>query len=147
NEEIYKLMFEQQSKIDKAREEEKGRIAMELHDGILNNIYAVRLNLEFINKKSDEESVAKRKQYIKELQGVESEIRGVSHDLSRNAVFQDKSFRDVLESVITSQKNTYRTSFDAEIDENIDWEAMPNIQKVNLYRIIQEGLQNINKYS
>lgn len=147
NEEIYQLMFEQQSKIDKAREEEKSRIAMELHDGILNNIYAVRLNLEFINKKADDESVAKRKEYIKQLQGVESEIRGVSHDLSRNAVFQDKSFRDVLEGVITSQKNKFRTSFEAEIDPDINWEAMPNIQKVNLYRIIQEGLQNINKYS
>ncbi len=147
NEEIYQLMFEQQSKIDKAREEEKSRIAMELHDGILNNIYAVRLNLEFINKKGDEESVAKRKEYIKELQSVESEIRAVSHDLNRNAVFQDKSFKDVLELVITSQKNKFRTSFEAEVDDEIDWDAMPNIQKVNLYRIIQEGLQNINKYS
>lgn len=147
NEEIYHLMYEQQSKIDKAREEEKGRIAMELHDGILNNIYAVRLNLEFINKKADEESIAKRKEYIKQLQVVETEIRGVSHDLSRNAVFADKSFRDLLEQIILSQKNNFNTSFDADIDYNINWEDMPNIKKVNIYRIIQEGLQNVNKYS
>lgn len=147
NEEIYQLMFEQQSKIEKVREEEKSRIAMELHDGILNNIYAVRLNLEFINKKSDEESVAKRKEYIKELQKVEMEIRGVSHNLSRNVVFQDKNFRDLLESMITSQMNNFNTVFEADIDPEIDWENMPNTQKVNIYRIIQEGLQNINKYS
>jgi len=147
NEEIYQLMFEQQSKIEKVREEEKTRIAMELHDGILNNIYAVRLNLEFINKKADDESIAKRKEYIKELQKVEMEIRGVSHDLSRNVIFQDKSFKDLLESMITGQMNNFNTFFEAEIDNDVDWEAMPNTQKVNIYRIIQEGLQNINKYS
>jgi signal transduction histidine kinase len=147
NEEIYQLMFEQQSKIEKVREEEKSRIAMELHDGILNNIYAVRLNLEFINKKSDEESIVKRKEYIKELQNVEMEIRGVSHDLSKNVVFKDKSFKDLLESMIISQKNNFNTVFEADIDQAIDWENMPNTQKVNIYRIVQEGLQNINKYS
>lgn len=148
NEEIYELMFEQQGKIEEAKTEEKSRIAMELHDGILNNIYAVRLNLEFMNKKADEESVAKRKEYIKELQSIEAEIRGVSHDLSRNALFnQEQSFENMLEFMITSQKNTFETEFSATIDPSIDWENMSNICKVNIYRIIQEALQNINKYS
>ncbi|PZR06264.1 MAG: hypothetical protein DI539_24555 [Flavobacterium psychrophilum] len=148
NEEIYELMFEQQGKIESAKTEEKSRIAMELHDGILNNIYAVRLNLEFINKKADEESILKRKEYIKELQSIESEIRGVSHDLSRNALFnQEQSFESMLGFMITSQKNTFDTEFEADIDPAIDWEQMSNICKVNVYRIIQEALQNINKYS
>ncbi|MCO6147031.1 ATP-binding protein [Flavobacterium sp. NRK1] len=148
NEEIYELMFEQQNKIESAKTEEKSRIAMELHDGILNNIYALRLNLEFINKKTDEESIAKRKEYIKELQGVESEIRGVSHDLSKNALFnKEQSFENMLEFMITSQKNNFDTEFEAEIDPEINWENMSNIYKVNIYRIIQETLQNINKYS
>lgn len=148
NEEIYQLMFEQQAKVEAARREEKNRIAMELHDGILNNIYAVRLNLEFINKKADEESIQKRKEYIKELQKVETEIRGVSHDLSRNAIFQgDKSFNTLLEFMINSQKNTFETRFDLKIEPGINFEAMDNVAKVNVYRIIQEALQNINKYS
>jgi signal transduction histidine kinase len=148
NEEIYQLMFEQQNNIESARTEEKTRIAMELHDGILNNIYAVRLNLEFINKKTDEESIQRRKEYIKELQTVETEIRGVSHDLSRNALFnQEQSFENMLKFMITSQKNNFDTDFEAEIDGNIDWENMSNVCKVNMYRIIQETLQNINKYS
>lgn len=148
NEEIYELMFEQQGKIESAKTEEKSRIAMELHDGILNNIYAVRLNLEFINKKADEESVVRRKEYIKELQNIESEIRGVSHDLNRNALFnQEQSFESMLGFMITSQKNNFDTEFEAEIDPLIIWEEMSNVRKVNVYRIIQEALQNINKYS
>lgn len=148
NEEIYELMFEQQGKVESARTEEKSRIAMELHDGILNNIYAVRLNLEFINKKADDDSVLKRKEYIKELQAIESEIRGVSHDLNRNALFnQEQSFENMLSFMITSQKNNFDTEFESDIDHAIDWENMSNVRKVNVYRIIQEALQNINKYS
>ncbi len=148
NEEIYQLMFEQQSNIETARTEEKTRIAMELHDGILNNIYAVRLNLEFINKKSDDESVQKRKEFIKELQTVESEIRAVSHDLSRSDIFnQGQDFGAILRFMITSQKNNFNTVFDAEIDPSIDWDTINNTFKVNIYRIVQEALQNINKYS
>jgi signal transduction histidine kinase len=148
NEEIYQLMFEQQGKIDAARDEEKNRIAMELHDGILNNIYAVRLNLEFSNRKTDDETVALRKGYIKELQQVEGEIRAVSHNLSRNTIFnQNNDFAGILAYLVTSQKNNFETKFTAYIDKSIDWERVPGTLKINIYRIIQEALQNINKYS
>ena len=148
NEEIYQLMFEQQGKIDSARSEEKNRIAMELHDGILNNIYAVRLNLEFSNRKTDEKAIETRKGFIKELQNVEAEIRAVSHDLSRSIAFnQDKNFENILGFMITSQKNKFDTVFQADLDSEINWQDMPNTHKVNIYRIIQEALQNVNKYS
>ena len=148
NEEIYQLMFEQQSKVDSARADEKTRIAMELHDGILNNIYAVRLNLEFNNRKTDDDSILKRKGFIKELQQVEGEIRAVSHDLSRNVIFeQNQNFDSILGYMVTSQKNNFGTEFDAHVDATIDWETIPNTIKINIYRIIQEALQNINKYA
>jgi signal transduction histidine kinase len=35
------------------------------------------------------------------------------------------------------------TSFDS----NIKWELVSNIVKINLYRIVQEALQNCNKYA
>lgn len=148
NEEIYQLMFEQQGNIDSARAEEKNRIAMELHDGILNNIYAVRLNLEFSNRKTDDETIVLRKGYIKELQQVEGEIRAVSHNLSRNTIFnQNTDFAGVLSYLVTSQKNNFDTRFKPYLDKDINWNAAPGTLKINLYRIIQEALQNINKYS
>ncbi|MFP9115626.1 ATP-binding protein [Flavobacterium sp. RHBU_3] len=148
NEEIYQLMFEQQERVESARSEEKNRIAMELHDGILNNIYAVRLNLEFSNRKSDDETVQKRKGYIKELQSLEAEIRSVSHDLSRSAkLVQGKDFADMLFFLVNTQKNNFGTHFELHLDNAIDWLAMPNTHKVNIYRIVQESLQNVNKYS
>lgn len=148
NEEIYQLMFEQQQRVESARTEEKNRIAMELHDGVLNNIYAVRLNLEFSNRKNDEVAVEKRKEYIKELQSLEAEIRSVSHDLSRSAnLVQGKDFEDMLHFLVDTQKNNFGTHFDLHIDETVNWDELPNTGKVNVYRIIQECLQNVNKYS
>jgi signal transduction histidine kinase len=148
SEEIYQLMFEQQHKVEVARSEEKNRIAMELHDGILNNIYAVRLNLEFTNRKNDPETIERRKEYIKELQSLETEIRSVSHDLSRSAnLVEGKDFGAMLYFMVISQKNNFNTEFEIALDKDIDWNAMSNTLKVNIYRIVQESLQNINKYS
>lgn len=148
SEEIYQLMFEQQHKVEVARSEEKNRIAMELHDGILNNIYAVRLNLEFTNRKTDAETIEKRKEYIKELQALEAEIRSVSHDLSRSAnLVEGKDFGAMLYFMVISQKNNFNTEFEFILDKDIDWDSISNTLKVNIYRIVQESLQNINKYS
>ena len=33
------------------------------------------------------------------------------------------------------------------IGENIDWDLLTNTTKINLYRILQETLQNTNKYA
>jgi signal transduction histidine kinase len=38
-------------------------------------------------------------------------------------------------------KNHSDTTFNLQVDERIDWEV------INIYRIIQEALQNINKYA
>jgi len=121
---------------------------MELHDGILNNIYAVRLNLEFTNRKTDAETIERRKEYIKELQALETEIRSVSHDLSRSAnLVEGKDFGAMLYFMVISQKNNFNTEFDIALDKDIDWDVISNTLKVNIYRIVQESLQNINKYS
>jgi signal transduction histidine kinase len=33
------------------------------------------------------------------------------------------------------------------MDPDIDWSSIDNITKINLYRILQESFQNINKYA
>jgi tetratricopeptide (TPR) repeat protein len=45
NEKIYQLMLRQQAETEQARNEERNRIAMELHDGIVNSIFTTRFNL------------------------------------------------------------------------------------------------------
>ncbi|WP_231557061.1 tetratricopeptide repeat-containing sensor histidine kinase [Flavobacterium sp. AED] len=147
NDEIYHLLTEQNKKIDLAKESEKDRIAKELHDGVMNKIYGVRMNLGFFNSLIDEETIEKRKVYITELQNIESEIRSIAHDLSRGSFFDGNDFNVLLSSLIENQKEFTKTQFNYLNEEMFEWTTVDNIYKINLYRIIQEAILNINKYA
>src|SRR5690606_27519289 len=49
NEEIYKLMLAQQSKLEEGRLNERFRISEELHDGVLSKIYGTRMGLGLLD--------------------------------------------------------------------------------------------------
>lgn len=147
NKEIYQLLIEQNEKIDIAKENEKAKIAKELHDGVMNKIYGVRMNLGFFNSKIDAEIIEKRKEYIFELQNIETEIRNISHDLSRGSFFDGNDFNVMLLSLIENQKVISSTQFKYQNDESFEWATIDNIYKINLYRIIQEAILNIDKYA
>lgn len=147
SDEIYQLLSEQNVKINSAKEEEKNKIARELHDGVMNKVYGVRMNLGFFNSKVDEKTIEKRREYIFELQNIENEIRMISHDLSHDSFLESSDFNTLLSNLILDQKDIGKTEFDYIIDDNFDWENIQNLYKINFYRIIQEAILNIHKYS
>lgn len=147
NEEIYELLTEQNKKIDIAKDNEKARIAKELHDGIMNKIYGVRMNLGFFNSLIDDKTIEKRKVYISELQNIESELRTISHDLSRGSFFDGNDFNVLLTSLVENQKEFSSTHFKYVNNGMFEWATVQNIYKINLYRIIQEATLNANKYA
>jgi signal transduction histidine kinase len=147
NEEIFELLTEQNKKIDLAKDKEKARIAKELHDGVMNKIYGVRMNLGFFNTLIDEETIEKRKVYILELQNIEYELRMISHDLKRSSFFDGNDFNVLLTSLVENQKEFTNTQFKYINDGMFEWESVENIYKINLYRIIQEAILNVNKYA
>ena len=143
NEKIYQLMLKQLSETEKARAEERNRIAMELHDGIVNSIFTTRFNLIQLESRA----VDKKEQLVKELEKTENEIRRVSHDLTQNLHFEDKNLSEIIVNLVESQQNQYNTKFDVSVDKYIDWSSVSSDNKIHIYRIIQEAIQNINKYS
>lgn len=143
NEKIYQLMLYQQSEKEQARNEERNRIAMELHDGIVNSIFTTRFNLIQLDPNRRD----KKEQLVKELEKTENEIRRVSHDLKQNLLFEDESLPQILANLIESQTNQHKTKFDISIDKYIDWSSVSSDNKIHIYRIIQEALQNSNKYA
>src|SRR5690606_1362400 len=82
-----------------------------------------------------------------ELQKTESQIREVSHNLHQNIFQQQQDFSLVIENLVLTQKNTFGTSFNCTINKKIKWENFDIKQKTNIYLIIQELLQNVNKHS
>jgi signal transduction histidine kinase len=147
NEVIYQLMLDQQQKIEEGKNIEKLRISQELHDGVMGKLSSIRLNLYVLNKKTDEETIKKCLEYIKEIQSIEKEIRTIAHDLNRNLFSSDVDFIAIVENIFTAIKNHSNIDFDLKTGDNIDWSTVSTAIKINIYRIIQEALQNIDKYA
>lgn len=147
NEDIYNLMISQQNTIEESRTREKKRIAQELHDGVLGRLFGARLNLDSLNKQTSEDAAVKRNEYLAELKNIEQDIREISHDLNREKYVLINNFVAILNNLLEEQNTSFEPEITSSIDENIKWEQVENTAKINLYRIIQESLQNINKYA
>ncbi|HLA55411.1 MAG TPA: tetratricopeptide repeat protein [Flavobacterium sp.] len=147
NEAIYQLIHDRQIKLDEGRQIEKKRIAQELHDGVMNRLASTRLNLFILNKKKDDETIEKCLGFINDIQSIEKEIRQVAHDLNNDIFSGNNSFNSILETLFNQQKSISTANIFIETDKSINWETTSSIIKINLYRILQESLQNANKYA
>lgn len=147
NEDIYNLMLSQQNKIEEGRIREKKRIAQELHDGVLSRLFGARLNLDSLNKMDGDEAMEKRNNYLTELKNIEQDLRDISHDLNREKFVLINNFLAIFNDLLEEQAANFDPQVESNIDEGIPWEKISNTLKINLYRIVQETLQNINKYA
>ncbi len=146
-EEIYELMLNQQHHIEEGKYFEKNRISQELHDGIMGKLAGIRLNLFVLKKKQDTDTIQKCLPFIDDIQNVEIEIRKIAHDLNQNLFDDNVTFISIVENLFTMIKNHSDIEFNLQVDERIDWDLINNNIKINIYRIIQETLQNIDKYA
>jgi len=146
NEEIYNLMLSQQDKMDEASAIEKKKISQEIHDGILGRLFGVRLNLDNLNFVKTDDAITSRSNYINELKEIEVDIRKVSHDLNTDFV-SNSSFSEIINTLLETQCDAYGLFSEADIEKDINWDALSNKTKVHIYRITQETLQNIYKHA
>lgn len=146
NEEIYSLMLKQQSILEEGRLKERQRISEDLHDGVLGKIFGTRLGLEFLNIKGDDATITKHKFYVNDLQNIEKEIRKISHELKDEILSSQTDFTKIVESLLITQSEIGNFKFEI-ISNHVSWDKIDDNIKINFYRIIQEAVQNINKYS
>jgi signal transduction histidine kinase len=147
NEDIYRLIISQQDKLDEGKNLEKSRISKELHDGILGRLFGLRLNLDGLNNSSGEQADLERKSCLEELKFIEQDLREISHELNREKTMLVTNFALILNKLFENQFKINKAHFAGFIDEQIDWNLFSNTIKINLFRIVQECLQNCNKYS
>lgn len=147
NEKIYELLLKQQSVKEESRQKERKRIARELHDGIIGRLFGTRMGLGFLNIQGKKEVVEKHKSFIGELQKIEKEVRDISHDLEKASLSSNLDFILLVRNYLTEigELGGFETLVDWEKD--IVWESIENKTLINLYRLMQEALQNIVKYS
>lgn len=147
NEEIYKLMLDKQDELEEAKKKEKLRISQDLHDNILNKLAGIRFNLFALTQKPDETVIKRSIEYIDKIQNVENEIRTVAHELHFESFLNKGNYRSILEQLIQNQKETYQTKCECSIAPDETIETISALIKMNVYRIIQETLNNINKHA
>lgn len=147
NEEIYGLILKQQTNLEEGRHQERERISEELHDGVLGKLFGARVGMGFLDLNGEETEIKEYKSFLDELQGIEKEIRDISHALKNNILKSDNSFVAVIDEYLSGQSNVHGFQYNIVDDKAVVWSAVEDKLKVTLYRIIQEAIQNIVKHA
>ncbi|NNG11572.1 MAG: sensor histidine kinase, partial [Arenibacter sp.] len=147
NQEIFNLLLAQNKKVEEGKQLEKKRISEELHDGILGQMLGIRLILSGLNNKTDSDSVLKRGDLLKKLQQIEEEIRTISHELSRASQEKIHNFIVSIEELVQTIQESSEMKCHFEYDKIIDYDQLKGDIKINIYRIVQESLQNCIKHA
>ncbi|MFD0797531.1 tetratricopeptide repeat protein [Maribacter chungangensis] len=147
NQEIFNLMLAQKQKVDEVKRLEQKRISEELHDGVLGKMLGARMVLTGLNKKADEEAIGERYEAITALKNIESELRSISHELSHTAYQKINNFANSIDTLLASVENKADMNTIFNYNEDEDWDDLIGDIKINVYRIIQENLQNAIKHS
>jgi two-component system NarL family sensor kinase len=147
NNEFYELQLQQDKKLREGQLKERERISLELHDGILGSLFGARMSLGLIEIEKEEENIAEFKLIKEELTKISKEIRGVSHELNNELFDAEHPFIGIIEEHITKQNKIANFKCDFTYDSKIVWNRISREINIHCYRIIQEALQNCNKYA
>ncbi|MEO0484286.1 MAG: cache domain-containing protein [Pseudomonadota bacterium] len=129
------------------QEEERSRVARELHDGISQILVSVRYTLEAARRRlanGDMRAQGNIDTGIDALGGAIQEVRRISRDL-RPGVLDDLGLGPALKALVEDfgQRNGIETQFRTVVFRNrLDEES-----KIALYRVAQEALTNIERHA
>ena len=130
-----------------AREEERRRMAVDLHDGPIQQLVNLVLRLEMAEKTLPPEAEQTRG----ELAALRQFARGVLQDMRRfmfelrPASLDEFSLLPVLRQYIQDFRAQYNVPVNLELQDT-DWKLGRDIE-INLFRIIQEALTNVRKHA
>lgn len=129
-----------------AEENERKRIAAELHDGVGQMMSAAKMNLSAIENEIAFKDESQKKSFEKVIDMMDEsckEVRSVSHQMMPNALLKSGLATAVREFVDKIDSRIIKISLYAEgLNERLD----ADVETV-LYRVIQECVNNVIKHS
>ena len=139
------LKFEKQkfAVITQAEEREKKKIARELHDGLGQQL--VLLNLLFQNITPIQEEEAQFKDISSLLQSSIRSIKEIAYAL--NPPELEHGFLNAIDRFANRIDSIGEMKFIVKIQKGIDEKSLDNVDRINLFRVIQELINNTLKHS
>lgn len=130
-----------------AQEEERGRVARELHDGISQILVGVRYALDSARRRldrGDNSADAPLAKGIASLGEAISEVRRISRDL-RPGMLDDLGLGPAVRTL--TEEFADRTGIDVAFSTEVFRNRLDEDAKIALYRIAQEALTNIERHA
>ena len=146
NEIIQELITQNQAIEVESRQKEQRRIAMEIHDNVLNQLASVRYRLFKLNFTQDPNALNDALYGIENIRQVEVELRNLTHNLTNQSQLEHISLKQMIEQLIVVHHEIYGQNVIFEMD-TWDWEKLPAETKLCLVRMIQEALFNTAKHA
>lgn len=154
NRKVQKLLHEEQLKSTlenqktilikekiKAKFDERERLSLELHDGIASEISALKISLstkQMINKNTIDTTIDK-------IDTLYNEVRNLSHNLNPDSITEVQFSQLVGKICIIAEDSGIKVVKNILIGKTID--DLPEQLLLNLYRILQEIVNNLVKHS
>jgi two-component system NarL family sensor kinase len=129
------------------QEEERGRVARELHDSISQILVGIRYMTELARKRIQKGDPRASESLDKSISGLNDaihEVRRISADL-RPGVLDDLGLGPALKSLIDAF--SLRTGIETEFETVVFRNRLSKDAKIALYRIAQEALTNIERHA
>ncbi|WP_075344279.1 tetratricopeptide repeat-containing sensor histidine kinase [Tenacibaculum agarivorans] len=137
NQKIEKLMKEQELKLVKAnlvgQENERKRIAKEIHDSIGGNLAAIKLQV-------------KNPKLSQQINETYEELRSLSHDLIKKKLVKD-TFYNILEGYIKNICNASNIELVFEVNPKGEELHIKEDVEIELFKVIQELMTNVIKHA
>ncbi|WP_020038751.1 cache domain-containing protein [Salipiger mucosus] len=130
-----------------AQEEERGRVARELHDGISQILVGVKYALDIARRRvtrGDPRSVETLDRGLENLSGAIQEVRRISRDL-RPGVLDDLGLGPALKALTDDFRA--RTGIEVAFETVVFRNRLDQEGRIALYRIAQEALTNVERHS
>lgn len=122
----------------KGEENERSRIASELHDGIGGSLSAIKLKLSKIAEEDENEKIEK---VIKNIDVLYHDVRSISHNLITPQL-KDSIFIEVINNLVNDIKEATSLEITLEYLEEDKINLLSEEIQVTVYRMIQELLKN-----
>ena len=129
------------------QEEERGRVARELHDSISQILVGVRYALDVTSRRilnGDEKAADTLSIGIDSLTGAIQEVRRISRDL-RPSILDDLGLSPAIKTLV--DEFSQRTGITTDFSSTVFRKLLDDDSKIALYRIAQEALTNIERHS